>query len=41
VPRPDSIARTTSSTFSMRAWFGPQIQSASIAGSATMSAIEP
>ena len=31
---------TISSTFSMRAWFGPVSQIASIAGSATMSAID-
>jgi hypothetical protein len=34
------MASTISSTFSIRAWLGPQSQSASIAGSATMSAIE-
>ena len=39
-PCPRSIASTISSTFSMRAWFGPQSQSASIAGSATISAME-
>ena len=40
VPRPLSIASTISSMFSMRAWFGPVSQIASIAGSATMSAID-
>ncbi len=30
-----------SSTFSTRAWFGPQSQMASMAGSATISVIEP
>ena len=40
VPAPRSIASTISSTFSMRAWLGPQSQMASMAGSATMSAID-
>jgi hypothetical protein len=39
VPRPLSTAATISSKFSIRAWFGPVTQIASIAGSATMSVI--
>ena len=40
VPRPRWSASTISSTFSTRAWLGPVIQMASMAGSDTMSPMD-
>ena len=40
MPFPLRIASTISSMFSMRAWFGPLSQIASMAGSATISVID-